>query len=387
MKTILRSDFEALARVEGPCVSAYLPLTPAGRQGLGDSVRLKTALDQAEEQLLSRGCSKADIAKLMASARDLPTSDQWATRGRSLAVLLGPGSQQCLPLAIDIAEEVWCDKHFHIRPLLPLVVESDRFCLLAISQNHVRMYEGNSDELIPLQIKELPQNMEDALQAEVVDRSTRTHPAMMGGAGNRAAVFQGQGGQPDSTKTEVVDFIRLIARVVDAHLEGQTIPLILATVDEIAADWRRASSYVNTLEETVAGNPDYQSPHDLHEAAWSVLTRTFVESQQKAYREACNPRERGTVLTNLDEVLPAAALGRIETLFVDSRQPVFGEFDRETSRVESYPSGITGECDLLETAIRETILHRGRVYPMPLSPPEAASSAGQPHLVLASVRY
>jgi hypothetical protein len=141
MKTILRTNFEALARVEGPCVSLYLPLTPTGRQGLGDSVRLKKALDQAEEQLLSRGCS------------------------------LGPGTQQCLPLTIEVAEEAWCDKYLHIRPLLPMVVETDRFYLLAISQNHVHMYEGSSDELLPLQLKELPQNLEGGRAASRSGRS------------------------------------------------------------------------------------------------------------------------------------------------------------------------------------------------------------------------
>jgi hypothetical protein len=295
-----------------------------------------------------------------------------------------------LPLTIDVSEETWCDNYLHVRPLVPLAVESERFYVLAISRNHVQMYEGNSDELIPLQLKEMPRNMEDALQAEVVDRATRTHSAVMGGGSAARATFQGQGGQPDSTKTEVAEFIAAIARVVDAHLEGQTAPLVLATVDEVAADWRRASSYVNTLEETIAGNADYQAPHELHSAAWAAMTRSFEETQRESYRQACNPRERGTVLTTLEEVLPAAIAGRIETLFVDSRRPVYGELDRESGRVEIYPPAMTGDCDLLEVAIHETVGHRGRVYSLPQAQLEA--TAGEPrgalaNLVLAAVRY
>lgn len=391
MKTILRSDFEALARVEGTCVSLYFPLQPTGLQGEGDSLRLKKAIEQAEEQLLARGCSKDDVGKLMASARDLPTSDQWAKRGRSMAILLGPGTQQCLPLTIDVAEEAWCDKYFRVRPLLPMVIESDRFYLLALSRNHVQLYEGNADELIPLQLKDMPRNMEDAVQAEVAERATRTHSAAMGGGGQRSTTFHGQGGLPDSVKGEVSEFVALVARVVDSHLEGQTLPLVLATLDEVAAQWRRASNYSNTLEEIVGGTPDYQSPHELYEAAWGVVTRSFEQSRQESFRQACNPRGSGTVLKILDEVLPAAIAGRIETLFVDPRRPVYGEFDRESSRVEVYPPEIKGDSDLLELAIHETIGHRGRVYAMPQAELEAADTAHpretRANLVLGTVRY
>lgn len=391
MKTILRSDFEALARVDGSCVSLYLSLQPLGLQGEGDSLRLKKAIEQAEEQLLTRGCSKDDVAKLMASARDLPTSDHWAKRGRSMAILLGPGTQQCLPLTIDVSEEAWCDKYLHVRPLLPMVIESDRFYLLAISRNHVQMYEGNADELIPLQLKDMPRNMEDALQAEVADRATRAHSATMGGGGQHTATFHGQGGLPDSVKGEEAEFVAHIARVVDGHLEGQTSPLVLATLDEVAAVWHRVSNYNNTLSEIVGGTADYQSPHQLYDAAWGVLTRSIEHSRQESFRQACNPRGSGTVLKNLDEVLPAAAAGRIETLFVDPRRPIYGEFDRESGRVEAYPAGVTSECDLLEVAIHETIGHRGRVYAMPQAELDAAHPArtheALANVVLAAVRY
>ena len=377
MKTILRSELESLLRVKGPCISLYVPLQPSGREGLGDRLRLEKAITKAEMQLLDRGNSKQAVEELTAPARRLHETAWWATRGQSLAVLLGPKTEHFWSLDGEIEEEAWGDNHFHVRPLLPFVLESDRFYLLAISEHHVQFYEGNSRELEAVQLKRMPQNVEDAVQAEPVDRASRSH-ATMSGVGGQRATFHGQGGQPDSAKVETAEFIAKLAEAVDHYLHQRSSPLVLATVKEILPLWSNSSKYRHTLGEIIPGNPDYNSPSELHQAAWPIVAHALRRQQEKSY-EHLNER-RGTPRTavGLEKVLPAATIGRIETLFIDTRHPVFGRFDAIAGRVQI--DGQTGgdRCDLLEIAIAETVNCHGNVYPLANIPAKAGPATTRP---------
>src|SRR5438105_4850753 len=83
---------------------------------------------------------------------------------------------------------------------MPLVGEDDRYFLLAISQNCVRFFQGNSSELRELTISGLPKNLADAIKVEDFDRGEQVHSAKWGAVGKEAAAFHGQGGKPETIK-------------------------------------------------------------------------------------------------------------------------------------------------------------------------------------------
>lgn len=362
MKTLLRSELESMLQVKGACISVYVSLDPTGREGLGDRLRLGRALNKAEQQLLMRGYTKQAVADLTAPAHRLHETPAWQSRGHALALLIGPGTERVMRMDTDVEEEAWGDDHFHIRPLLPLVVDSDRFYLLAISEHHVQFYEGNSAELRALPLAGLPRNVEDAVQADQKDRVVQPHMALTGAAGRQTGVVHGQGGRPDVAKSDRAEFIGQVAEVVDKYLQNQSSPLVLAAVKEIAPLWNHASSYRHTVQEIVAGSPDYESPTDLHRSAWPLAEQALRGQQASGYERLSELRGTPRAASGLANVLPAAALGRIETLFVDARHPVFGRFDVVSGRVELDGNLGGGRSDLMELAIVETLRCRGQVY-------------------------
>jgi hypothetical protein len=141
-------------------------------------------------------------------------------------------------------------------------------------------------------------------------------------------------------------------------------PLVLATVHENLSTWHDVSSRPSTLETIVAGSPDHLNPTELHDRAWDVVRNELRRREVAAY-ETFRETKRTPRAAGLAEVLSAAAAGRIDTLFVDSRQPVWGTFDRESGEVTVAPAEHrVGTKDVLEIAIRETVLHGGRVCPL-----------------------
>jgi hypothetical protein len=150
---------------------------------------------------------------------------------------------------------------------------------------------------------------------------------------------------------------------VGHYLREHNDPLVLATVGENIPIWREMSASVNTHDEFVAGNPEHTPLKKLHDQAWTLVNKQPTEASSKASERLSNAKGTSRAILGLSQVLPAAVEGKIDALFVDCRKPMCGRFDRTTGEV-MVQHCMDGKCDsdLLETAIRETLQHRGKVF-------------------------
>lgn len=364
MHAIVRDNWNSLVEVTGgPCASLYASFDHVGRDSQGDVLRWQHLVAKVEQQLLSRHYDAEAIHELLKPAYQLPKSPSWQTRGNSFAMLAGPQTSQFFSLDHPIKEEAWGDHYFHVRPLLPFVVESDRFYVLALSENHVHLYQGNAEELKPIELHALPKNMSDAVAEETPDRALQTHSALAGGHGRSGAVFHGHGGKPDTSKVRRQEYLQHVYHAVEQCWKNDPLPIVLAMVGEDVPEWRKIAQGVYTLDDFVAGSPDQLSPRELYEKAWPIAQTVAKTHKSAAFDRlvSANGTRRG--LVGLWQTLPAAAAGKVETLFVDSRWPTEGEFDRTSSNV-LVRNPLSADCtsDLLEEAIRETVLHGGKVF-------------------------
>jgi hypothetical protein len=366
MKRILRKDLEVLlAPQAAACVSIYVPFHLVGRDAQQDMIRLRLLLDEAEEQLVDRGMSLALARKLLAPARALPDDEPaWQNRGRWMAIFVTPGLMRTFDGSGPMEEGLFVDDVFHVRPLLPLVTERDRFFLLALSQNAVRMFEGDSAGLEEIELPDLPKSLDQALNIEGAERGSQVHAAVRGGQtarhGKQESVFHGHGGEADTSKEELELFVRQVASVVDRRLTDERAPLVLATVAETVPVWRSASGYKHTLDDFVAGCPDYLTPAELHAKAWPLVQPELDRDRDLLHRRLAHAQ--GNVMSGLRQVIPAAAMGRVDTLFIDCTRPHWGRYDAERLSVELHDQPRPGDADLMELAAVETLRHRGHVF-------------------------
>jgi hypothetical protein len=382
MDRIRRQDVESLLGAQDqPCVSLFLPLHPEGSdgQGQGDAILLRNLADQAEEQLINRGMRRPEARELLAEIRRLPDDNAaWQLRGKSLAAFASPGMTRVFQGNGLSERAVFVDDQFHVRLLLPQVMEGSKFFLLALSQNSVRLFEGDERELRPLDVPQLPASREDALNIDEVPRGSQVHSAMRGdqGQGKQAAVFHGQGGKADTIKDDLRLFVREVAAAVDRQLRAESAPLILATVAATVPIWQETSRYAYTLDEFVSGNPDYLTPAELHAKAWPLVEPALKAEREELYTRI-HEKENPRASFGLPVVITAAMRGQVDSLFLDCSRPWWGMYDAASDTVFVHPLPQPGDADLVEMAAVETLRHGGRVFAMSAgrSDPEAAAEA------------
>ena len=364
MDGIQQRDIKTLARhAKDHCVSLFMPVHPVGAEGQQDPIRLRNLLRRAEAMLLARGLRSADARELLAPASELISHPTFWTEGGGggVSIFLAEDVFHCFRLPRPVDEAVFVSARFHVKPLLPFVARGDGFYLLAISQNKVALFMGTHAGLEPLHVPDLPRDMDQALNLDVSITGGQAHSAAAQPLGKQAAVFHGQGGEPDRHKDDLKQYLRMIERAVRGALEAPR-PLLVACVDYLFPLYKQVNRYPHLLDQPLAGNADYTCEHELHQQAGPV-----VQPLQEAKRSSALQRLRDAmgsplVLDRIREILPAARQGRVGALFVDPRRDCWGGFDASTDYILVHDEPLAGDEELLNLAVIYTLLTNGEVY-------------------------
>jgi hypothetical protein len=368
-----RDDLDRLiANDRHPAVSILLPTHRAGREVRQDAIRLRNLIARAAEWLAAGGARSDEAQSLLAPARALLEDEGfWRAQSGGLALFLAPGAFECFKLALEPPEAVVVGKRFQLRELLPALDDGDRFFLLAISARRARLFEGDRSGIVERRDLASPAGVVELSAKTDYDETIGAAPATRSraatGAGGVPAAH-GFGDDPEALhKALLVDYLR---RVADAAREaigpGRREPVILAAQPVVQGQFRRLARLDGLRDERLALNPDPVSEEELHRRAEAVATR----GAGRAAAEACerfehlSAREGNRVMTKLEEIIRAAAEGRIERLFLAADEHLWGEVDGEgILTAESAPRARAD--DLLNVAALETLRRGGEVCSLP----------------------
>lgn len=360
IKTLMQDSYD-------PCLSLFLPVARVGSSSEQNAPRLRNLLRTLARQLEQHPRFSSRKAELLAPLQELPGNEEfWMGEGQGLALFRNLEQLRCYQLPDQVKEQVVVASHFYLKPLLPLLSSDGRFYLLALSQNEVRLLEGTrytvEEVLLPEQI---PESLEDALGGTRPEKELQAHSsasgALVGKRGRRALVFHGKG-VGDNARENLARYFHRINRGLHEFLHDETAPLVLAGVEYLLSHYRQVNTYPHLLERGLTGNPDELSARTLHERAWSVVEPAIQQAQRDALARYQEIAETGQASSNLSQIVPAAAEGRVATLFAVRDQEQWGRFDPFTQTLEVHEVEQPGDDDLLERAEMQTILHGGIVY-------------------------
>lgn len=368
MNVVTRDDLRYLIDRSGnACVSIYMPTHRAGHDRQQDPIRLKNLLSQAEEKLREMGLMTLETQALLEPANVLlPDSGFWQQQGDGLAIFLSPGLYRFYRLPLRFEELLVVADSFHIKPLLPMLSGDGRFYILAISQDQVRLLQGTRYSVNEIDPQGMPAGMAQALRFDDPERQLQFHtgtPATTPGP-DRSAVFHGHGGGVNDHKTNLLRYFHKVDDGLRDILQDEKTPLVLAGVDYLHPIYHQANSYQHLVKQGVTGNPDDLSAKDLHEKAWEIVRPMF----QADYREAVSRyaawagSQDSRTSTGLDEILRAAYLGQVDTLFVVIGEQQWGSFDPYSDTLVRHAQFEPGVRDLLDFAAVHTLINRGTVY-------------------------
>jgi hypothetical protein len=379
MNPFSRPDLEALlAPAAGPCVSIYQSThrTPAGIEE--DRLRFKNLLRAAEDRLLRDGLRGPDARGLLGPGRALLEDGLfWQRRSDGLAVFLAPGTSRHLGLPAPFQELVVVGDRFHVKPLLAVLAGDGRYYVLALSQDEVRLFAGTRYGVSEVDLEGVPASLAEALRHDDPEKQLQWHTRTQQRGGERAAMFHGHGVGTDDAKDRLLRYFRAVDSGLRDFLRDEDAPLVLAGVEYYFPIYREAGTYPHIIEEGIPGNPEKLRPEELGRRAWELVRPRFDRVREEALARCRELLGTGRASTRLEEVLPAAYHGRVDTLLFTPDIQAWGRFDPENGHVELDEAEKAGDQDLLDLAVAHALSNRGRIYPeersrMPEGSPVAA---------------
>lgn len=346
-----------LQPVDPPCVSIFCRVDHRTAEPEKNRTRLDNLLRAAGERLRT-AAPEVDVDDILAPVRTLRDESFWRGATAGLALFAAPRRFHRLALPFAVADRVSVGRRFHLRPLLPLLAEGE-FHVLALSTKEARLLSVRDGAV---ERADLGDTAFDTVMGYVeLDANLQPRePTPAGGAGGRAAAMLDA--SEERFKEDLAHYFKRLGERVEPRLR-QGAPVVLATVEEHLPLVRAAMRHAHFLDEVIAGNPEPLADETLAERARPLVTawrrRRGVERLHEMSR-------RGQAAERLEDIVTAAAEGRVDTLLVAEGVEEWGVFDADLQSVEVHLRAEPGDEDLVDRAAVETLRRGGAVVAVPV---------------------
>jgi hypothetical protein len=356
-----------MAVQDQPCASIYMPVHKGGQEVRQDPIRFRNLLKTAQESLEHDGLRRSEAAEILRPAETLIADPQmWRQQAPGLAVFAASGFFRYYSLPADFDQLVTTGRHFHIKPLLPVLNGDMTFFILALAQKQVRLYLCSRDEASEIELRNTPTSIEEIRAVEVPEESMQWHTETALHTGERPAMFHSQGeGTDDAVKKRKVRyFVEQLQQGVRKAVNGSEAPMVLAGVDYVRAMYRQTNDYPHLVEEGIAGNPELLSADQLRERAWPIVQPMLETGRQRATDRYMHlsQTDQDKAPRTMNKILEAAFGGRIGELFVDVGSHRWGRYKPELKELDLHIEAKPGDEDLLDYAAWHTLRHGGTVW-------------------------
>jgi hypothetical protein len=315
---------ELLGHRSEPAVSIFVPTTRITSDWEAERLRFRAALDRADE-LLAADYEPEQYQGLTDSLRPLVNDQEfWLHQAEGLAVFVSPGLVRLYRLAAEVPQLVVVGPNFHTRPLVRLLQAPDRYWVLALSQNDVRLWEGSATGLEEVDVGGVPTSISEAV-GKFMDYQRET--------------FQGRGAGQDRKDWELGAFARKIDAGMQELLDPTSGPVVLAGVEELHSQYRAVSQLKNLADDGIKGNVSNWGADQLHKAAWPIASRSVesrIDSALKLWESAFRLEKAEA---DVSASARLAVAGRLRLLMTERNRRLWGHFDRNTGEIELVGEG------------------------------------------------
>ena len=333
----LEEDYAAgiLEACEPPCLSLYQPTHRHHAENQQDPIRFRNLVKVLEESLLQRYPTdeiRPLLDPFLALADD---RDFWNHTLDGLAVLGERGMFRVYRLQRPVAELVVVADSFHTKPLMRILQSADRYQILGLSRQEIKLFEGNRDALDEIEPAHgVPRTITEALGEELTE-SHQTVASYGGVGGSHSPMHHGQGGKASEVDSDAERFFRAIDRgILEHHSQPSALPLILATLPEHRHMFHQVSHNPFLLVEGIDIHPDALPIDELRQRAWQVFEPHYLARLTALVEEFGRARSQDLGHDELERVARAVAAGRVATLLIEADREVPGRIDAATGDVE-----------------------------------------------------
>ena len=359
------ADVQDLIRSVGfPRVSLYMPTHRTGTGVRQDPIRFKNQLREVARGLEEQGLRSDQIDSLVDDLRTrIDDEDFWQRQDLGLAAFLEPGRTRVLHLPREFNEETHVGLRYHVKPLLPLLMRDGLFYVLSMRHDEVKLYAATRYGMREIEDERIPPS-----SAPVVDLNRRAARTLDSDAKGDVPEAPVAADEKDRLlqQREMVDFTTRVGVGVSDVLSGQHAPLVVAADDKLLGQVRQHLKYPYLIEDAIRTHPAALGPQGLHEKAYELVRDMLDEGRRSAIERVearLNDPDDQRASNRVEDIVPAAAFSRVDTLVVAPDETVLGRFDADAMSVTLGES--EDAVDLVDYAVAETLAHGGAVYTLP----------------------
>lgn len=369
MPILSKEQFQNLAQFNNkPCVSIFIPTQRAGKDVLEekDKISLKSQWKKASEGLKEMGLSQEKIDKIGKPLTEvMDDGDFWRHQSDGLAFFLAEGFSEKFTLPVNFETFTYVADHFYLKPLVPMFNGDGRFYLLQLQLEEVKLYEATQYSITEIKINDLiPDRLEDRVGYDYEEKHSKNKTQRSGVGGMDGSSTQhGYDAANRDQKNEILRFFRAVDKGIYEILHNESVPLVVACQDSYFPIYQEASRYKNLYPKSVPGNPEayHENFLALHAAALNLLEPHFNKEREEKMNEftELNPSRTSS---SISEIIPSLYEGKVDTLFLQNREDIWGEYDENMAAVNVHGERKKGSVSLMNLAAVKVIEQNGKVY-------------------------
>lgn len=359
-----KEKFEDLAnKYYKHCVSIYLPMYKSGKEqneNLGPA-NLKSCLNKVHKALSEYQLRDEEIVDYLKPIEKLIADRElWRNPSNGLAIFLDEKGLSYYSLPIPFEKKIYVANNFYLTPLFPLYYTNGNYYILELSQDYVKLYEASKFGLEDLKIKNFaPTQLEKAVGFDFRQKMLQFRS---GQDAFSSGTFHGQGEGKDEEKKELITFFRAIDKGLQQEIKNKNVPLVLACVNQLFATYKQVNTYPNLFEKNISGDPEFINKTELHKESWNLMQEYFETTKNNKLNQFTELYNTPKISYQINEIIPAAVNGKIDTLFVDQENDLFGVYTKENGHLNLNDKKEIQNGSLINLASINTFLKGGEVY-------------------------
>lgn len=343
-----------------PYLSLYQPTHRTYPDNQQDPIRFQNLIKALEESLRQK-YSTCDIRPLLQPFKALAEDqDFWNHTLDGLAVLAASGVFHVYKLHRTVAALAVVADSFHIKPLIRILQSADRYHVLGLNRQQIKLFEGNRDALDEV---ELPPGV-PRTATEVVgeEESKEAHLSVSVGTG----VYYGTTSTADLLDNEAERFFRAADRAILEHCSRPSgLPLILAALPENQSFFRRISRNPFLIPEGISTHPDALPIDALRDRAWQVMEPHYLARLSGLIDMFGVAQSKELAAAEVAQIAASAVAGRVGTLLIEADRLIPGRIDLATGEIALKNLAHPEVDDLLDDLAEIVLKNSGQVVIVP----------------------
>lgn len=317
-----------------PCLSLYQPTHRQHPDSQQDPIRFRNQVKALRESLLQEYPTH-EIQPLLAPFLALADDrDFWNHTFDGLAVLGAKGVFRVYRLQRRVSELAVVADSFHTKPLMRILQSADRYQVLGLSREEVKLFEGNRDALDEIELAQgVPRVITEALGKELTEPH-HTVTSHGGVGGSHSPMHHGHGGKEAEADIDTERFFRAVDRgILEHHSRPSSLPLILATLPEHRQLFHQVSHNPFLLDEGIDVHPGVLSIDEFRQRAWQAVEPHHLARLAALIEEFGKARSKDLGHEDLAHVARAVIAGRVATVLIEADREVPGRIDATTGDI------------------------------------------------------